>query len=217
MNAVEEKTEFEFDELSDQAKERTRDKFREHHLEHGWWEHVYDDAATTARLFGLHIDSRADGWDIRFNGFYTQGSGACWSGEIHTAELDGAVERVKAFAPNDTELILMAQLAEKLYAEIAAVHAFNRLCDDDTNRDWPDVELGMRLQVKGNERNWRTSIDGSDVSNDIEKIADELVDDFGSWIHSQLEAEHDYQMDDEQIDEAIEAAGLSFDEHGNAL
>lgn len=228
MNAIDEAIgpeTFEFDDLSDKAKERARDKFREHHLNYNWWEHVYDEAKTVAELFGMEIAYREERHgarivgspDIRFNGFHTQGSGACWNGIVHTDKLAGAIERVQQYAPNDNELMLMAQLAEKLYAEIAAVHAFNRLCDDETNRDWPEVEIGMNLPVNGNERNWSTSITGDDVSNDIEKIADELVDDFGGWIHSQLEDEYEYQMADEQIDAAIDANAMLFDEDGNEL
>jgi hypothetical protein len=231
MNAVDEEveqTEFDFDELSDKAKEHARDKFREHHLDYNWWEYVYDEAATTAKLFGMEIGMRAEAHgnrhvtrmvgvvDIRFNGFYTQGSGACWSGTIYTDQLAGAVERVEQFAPNDDTLMQLARMAEELHALIASQHAINRLSSNG-DLDFPDVEMGMRLTVNGNERNWGTSIDGSDVPNNIERVADKLVDSFGDWIHGQLEDEYGYQMDDEQIDAAIEFAGLAFDEDGNAL
>ena len=219
----------ELDELSDSARQRARDKFREHHLDYDWWDHVYSEAKTVAELFGMKVGEHAEAHGnrhgtrmvyvphIHFSGFYTQGDGACWNGQIHTGELAGAIERVKGYAPNDNELTTLAELAEKLHAEIASQAAINRLCADDVNRDWPDVEIGMQLTVNGNERNWSTSIDGSDVSNDIEKIADKLVSEFADWIYKQLENEYSYQMDDEQIDAAIEFAGLTFDEDGNEL
>jgi len=223
-----EQTEFEFNELSDKAKERAREKFREHHLDYDWWEHVYGEAATTAELFGMEIGKRDEAHgnrhgsrmvgvlDIRFNGFHTQGSGACWNGTIYTDRLAGAVERVEQFAPNDDTLMQLARMAEELHTLIASQHAINRLSGDD-DLDFPDVEMGMRLTVNGNERNWCTIIDGSEVPFDIEQVADKLVGDFGDWIFSQLEGEYSYRMDDEQIDAAIEFAGLSFDEDGNAL
>jgi len=227
VSEAEEKTEFEFDELSDKAKERARDKFREHHLDYNWWEYVYDEASTTAELFGMEIGKREEGRgartvyspDIYFSGFYTQGSGACWNGSIYAEKLAGAVERVKQAMGEDDILVDLARQAEDLFAAIAAVHAFNRLCSDEADRDWSEVEIGMRLAVRGNARNWWTSVDDSEgrLSPEIEKAADKLVDAFGDWIYSQLEAEYEYQMDDEQIDAAIEAAGLSFDADGNVL
>lgn len=50
---IEEKTLYQFDELSDKAKETARDWFREGALYYGWWDSIYEDAAT----IGLKITS----------------------------------------------------------------------------------------------------------------------------------------------------------------
>lgn len=42
-----------FDELSDKAKEKARDWYREHALDYDWWDHVYDDAERV----GLKIEA----------------------------------------------------------------------------------------------------------------------------------------------------------------
>jgi hypothetical protein len=43
---------FHFDELSDKAKEKARDWYREGALDHDWWDSVYEDAAEIAKLTG---------------------------------------------------------------------------------------------------------------------------------------------------------------------
>ena len=55
---------FTFDELSDDAKEKARDWYREHALEYDWYESVYEDAAQVGlkiTSFGLERDRHAKG------------------------------------------------------------------------------------------------------------------------------------------------------------
>lgn len=46
---------YQFDELSDKAKEVARDWFKKGYPEHGWWESVCDDAREIATRFGVEI------------------------------------------------------------------------------------------------------------------------------------------------------------------
>lgn len=213
-----------FAKLSKTAKERAREKWREHELDYDWWEDTYADAMTMGALFGCQVDdntARTVGGqhisdpDIQFQGFSSQGDGACWSGCLYTDKLAGAVERVKAEAPQDEELHRLAGLAEALHGMIAAVQVANRLTTDPEARAWPEVEVGMTLTVTGHESSYRTRVDGDDVSADIEKAANELVGDFAIWIYRQLEAEYEYRLDDAQIDESIRSRDPDFDKDGN--
>lgn len=213
-----------FDELDDRAKERVRDRHRAHALDYDWWEYTYEDAVQIGTLIGCEVGTRTvrahtgksyDETDINFSGFCSQGDGACWSGYLDTGKLAGAVERVKAEAPQDTELHLIADMAERLHALIATLQVANRLTDGDTNRDWPEVEVGMRIIVDGRERSYSTKVNANDLPDDIETTANELVGDFAAWIYDQLEAESDYRLSDEVIDEAIKSNDPDFDEDGN--
>ena len=225
MSEVEEKTEFSFDELDEKAKERARDYWRSLD-DGGWWDHTYDEACVVARILGMEIDIRsgttANGnkWEhpaIYFSGFHTQGSGACWDGVIQTGLLSGARERMLQYAPNDTELMDLVKRAEALFEQIASVHAVNRLVDEGAEKDFPEVEIGMHLSVYGNDSSWITAIRDDRVNSDIENRADKLVSEFTDWIYGQLEAEDEWRNADEQVDEAIRANDMLFDEDGNAL
>lgn len=226
---VEEKP-FTFDQLSDKAKEKARDKWRYSpgYLDHGWWEHVYTDAVRVGALMGFEIqDDVSHGTDgkvytkpdIWFHGFCSQGDGACWSGYLVVAQLQDGLARIKGECPADETLHDIARAGEELFAQFATLAAFNRLCSDDTNRDWPEVTTSMRIQVEGNDRHYSTRTDNSDgnLPMEIEKAADALVESFAAWIFDQLEQENDYLMSDEVVDDALDSACLSFDEHGNEL
>lgn len=91
----------------------------------------------------------------------------------------------------------------------------NRLSGDEANRDWPDIEVGMRIVVDRNEQFYSAKVDTSLLPDEIEKAADTFVDDFAGWIYTALEAEHDYRLDNAQIDAAIESDDPDFDEDGN--
>jgi hypothetical protein len=48
-----------------------------------------------------------------------------------------------------------------------------------------------------------------------EQMIDQCMRDFADWIYKQLEAEHNYQMSDEQIDESIKCNEVEFSEDGS--
>jgi hypothetical protein len=213
-----------FDDLPDAAKARAREQWREHELDTGWWDDTYRGAMEVGALMGCEIGdsvsrtvggkSRSDP-DIWFRGFSSQGDGACWSGYLDTGRLAGAVARVKDYAPQDEDLHALAVQAEALHGVITAVQVANRLSQDDP--DWPDVEIGMRIIVDSNERYYCTKVDTSLLPGEIEEAANQFVDGFASWIYHQLEAEYDWRLDDQQIDEAIRASGREFYGDGNEL
>lgn len=209
-----------FAELSDKAKERARETQRMSALSYDWWEYAYEDAKRIGALIGCEIDTRNEGRytspDIWFQGFYSQGDGAGWNGYLETSQLEGALARVKAEAPQDEELHRLAELAEQLHGGMTAVQVANRLCDDEDNREWPDVEIGMRIEVEGTERYYKTKIVTSLLPDDLEELCNDLVDGFAGWIFAQLRAEYDYRLSDVAIDEAIAANDPDFDEDGNS-
>lgn len=213
-----------FDELDDKAKERARERWREDTVQYGWWEDTYSDVVRTGALMGLTVGentTRTIGgkmipeYDISFSGFWNQGDGACWSGYIDTNLLAGATERVKAERPNDEGLHALTAQSEELHGAIVAEQVKNRLVDDDMNRDWPDCHIGMTINVNGKDHWYRTRASSDDIPENVEEIANRLVDAFASWIYRQLEAEHDYRTSDETVEENIRANDYEFDEEGN--
>lgn len=214
-----------FAELSDRAKERARDKWRESVFTNSSdWEHVYDDAANVALAVGLEIGTRnvklmsgesASELDINFRGFCSQGDGACWAGLVDVAKLKDATTAVKLYAGEDDDLYEFAQWGENIYAEIMAYAVARRLSDDPEDDPYPGCEATMKIRVDSNDHHgFITRIVDDDVPEEIAKSLNRYVEWFASWIYGQLESEHDRQTDSDVIDENILANDYEFDEEG---
>jgi hypothetical protein len=165
-----------FAELSDSAKERARNNYREHNLDYDWWECVYDDAKTIGALFGLDIDH------IRFSGFWSQGDGACFEGSYEYRK--GALKAVLEYAPKDTELhgivSRLQQIQRKAFYGLQAVTEQTR-------------GNNMRVYVEHDTSRDVTSDEDDDITSEL--------NDFAHWIHSRLASEHDYLQSDEALND----------------
>jgi len=204
-----ETTVYKFNELSDKAKDRAREWFREGNLDYDWWDFVYEDVATIADLIGIDLRTRPVklcGGGIRyepcifFSGFSSQGDGACWEGTYSYKK--GSVKAVKDHAPRDNELLRIAEglyeiQRRRFYKVTARVrhrgHYYHSGC--------MDIEVGV---------DGRYDEEASDG-------VTELLRDFANWIYSQLETEYDYRMSDEAVDQDIEANEYEFDEDGHRV
>lgn len=192
---------FTFDELSDEAKEKARDWWREGGLDYEWWDCAYGDFDTVAKLLGIDIDRKGKHTPaIFFSGFWSQGDGACFEGEYRYQK--GSVKAIEEYAPKDTTLLQIAkdlQLAQsrQFYKLRATVKSGWRGCasynasievyhDDDRYRDIADAEEGVK----------------------------EALRDFMNWMYRRLEAEYDWLNSDENVDEAIRCNEYEFTEDG---
>lgn len=207
MPRVMETTVFKFSELSERAKEKARDWFREGNLDYDWWEDIYEKAAHIAELLGIDLRTRPfklmngkTRWDpcIFFRGFSSQGDGACWEGTYSYKK--GSVAAIKQYAPEDKELY---EIADELY-RIQRRYFYK-----------------VSASVKHSGHYYHSYCMDIDVSVDSEQefnYADEvtqLLRDFADWIYKQLNDEYDYRMSDEAVDEDIEANDYEFEEDGS--
>jgi len=183
-----------FDELSDDAKEKAREWFRQDvFTDSNDWEFVYEDAKEIASMFGLDIQK------IYFTGFASQGDGACFEGEYSFRP--GGLKAVKDHAPQDTELHNIIEALQDIqrrnFYQLAATtthsgHYYHSgyMTVDIERKDGKDWSDGARDEIKDQLRN------------------------FADWIYYQLEAEYDYQMSDEAVDENIRINEYEFTEKG---
>lgn len=232
------KTVFDFDELSDEAKERARQDWRETNLDYEWWDMVYEDAAQIADILG--IDLRAGktddkGMKIFFSGFSSQGDGACFEG--HYAYAKGCAKKIRAYAPKDIELHRIADALVEAqrsanYGLSATMkhrgHYYHARCMD-VDVDVPiskrrEEEACAKIQKITDELkpDWVAVVKRTaqfkreywkDV-NDAEQSVIQCMRDFADWIYKTLERKHDWLQDDEQIDESIKANECEFTEEG---
>ena len=184
------KTLYEFNDLSEDAKEKAREWYREGALDYEWYDTVYEDAKTIGKLMGIDIDN------IYFSGFWSQGDGACFEGSYEYVK--GSVKAVKEHAPLDTEL---HQIAESLR--------------DIQRREF--YRVNATVKHSGHyEHKYCTRINVYDYAiPDTEEAIAELLRDFMDWIYHQLETEYEYLVSDEVVEDTILANEYTFNERGN--
>lgn len=218
-------TAYEFDDLSDSAKETARDWWRS--LPGDFWsESTLEEAEEQAAHLGIEIKENTHPWTnaktgksgvtrepcIYWSGFSSQGDGACFEGSW-------SADRVKADKvaegwgddPATTEIKRIAAEFDRIakaYPEASFTvkhsgHYYHKYCTDFT------VSLGEACDGDGCE----PTISQEEWSS-VEKDLIEVARDFMGWIYRQLEKEYDYYMSDESVDENIRANEYLFTEEG---
>lgn len=207
MAQTKEYTVFSFDELSDTAKDRARNWFRECRFEDGpdTFEHVIEDAARMAGILGIDVNNRPVklmNGSIRYDPAiywslcYSQSDGA-WLDRASYSYAKGASKAIRDEAPQDTTL---HALANRL-ATLQRRHFYT------LSAQWHDSDRG-RSEI---------SVDcdkGGSLLDDSEKELRDILREFQSWVYDQLRKEDEYQNADEQIDENIRANEYTFAETG---
>lgn len=200
-------TVYKFDELSEQAKEKARDKWREGELDYEWWDSVYEDARAIGEILGIQMDN------INFSGFCSQSHGARFNGSYRFKK--GWRKALDSYMPVSTKVD-----GKWVYNERNA--EMHRLA---MNLQKAQASCFYRLEAvitySGRyEHSGCTTIDVSDSEyyyRDIGDAEDDIADNLRGimdWIYSQLEREHDWRLADEQIDESIKSGEVEFLESG---
>ena len=192
MKTIETKV-YEFDELSDAAKEKAREWYREGALDYEWWDGVFESAKTAGACLGITVDN------IYFSGFWSQGDGACFVGSYAyrkgwRAALQAEFSYEGTIEPTLETIGQALQDAQRpaFYKVTASVvkgdHRYNH-------------ENTVRIECEP----YAVEID-DDVS--------AALRDFMRWIYRALEGEYTRLNSDEQVDEAIEANEYTFTADG---
>lgn len=210
-------TVFTYAELSDTAKAKARDGYREGNLDYDWWDSVYEDAVTMAALMGIEIDTRRDGKGpaISFSGFSSQGDGACFDGTYRYRK--GALKALQSAAPAGHKDEATGQWVE---------HPANKELHEIA-RTLQQVQRPFlyKLEATAKQRGHYyhsgcTHIEVTHADDPYRDIGDaedgiaQALRDFMDWIYARLEAEYDYLNSDEAIEAGIEANECEFLEDG---
>jgi hypothetical protein len=201
------KTVFNFDELSDAAKEKARDDYRSNGRYEGWHEGVYEDARECALPIGIRID------EIWFSGFSSQGDGACFEGTWSARDVKPG--ELKEHAPQDAELHRIAAEFERIAScrpesSFTVKHSGHYYHKYDTEFS---VDLG--------ETHFDTLVEPCNpeflqgILDQHEKDLIEAARDFMDWIYDSLRKQDEYLDSDEAVDESIVANEYEFDEDGD--
>jgi hypothetical protein len=194
-----------FDELSDEAKERARDWFREGVGEDAFWaESVIEDFGRICDLIGIALDthpvtlmSGKTRYDpsVWYSLGYTQSDFAGFDGSY--AYKTGAAKKLREYAPQDQKLHAIGDALQALQARYAyAITAMIKHSDYWGLTVEPETRTG-RVMEPGDVR--------------------ELADAFKAlcrWLYAALQGEYEYQTSNEQLDDGIRANEYTFTEDG---
>lgn len=205
--AVSSKTALSFEDLSNEAKETARRKLREceHYPYDDWWDSVYEDAKRMGALIGIEID------EINFSGFCSQGDGASFIGR-YKHKSDGLEKITEECGGKDATLIRIASELTLMQTTFALQHGFTfEVSIHRTDYRYSHSNTMQTGWEDGDEP--YASIPDECAEMDLKVQAS--LRSFADWIYKQLEAENDYLLSDECVDQHL--ADLSFDEDGETI
>ncbi len=206
------KTVYHFGELTDSAKERARDWWRNLEAQDFDSSYVIEDAQRMGAVLGITLNThpvKLMGGGTRqeptvyWSGFSSQGDGAQFEGRYAYAK--GAHIAIRKEAPDDKSLHAIAD--GLLAAQRACFFKAEARCDckgaQYSHAGWMNVEV------------WHGDDEYRALPESATDSIIELMRDFANWIYRQLEAEYNWRMADEQVDDAITANEYEFDSNGH--
>jgi hypothetical protein len=192
------KTVYQYSELSESAKLRALEWYRNGALDYDWWEYSYEDFQTICEILGLY--------DVKpqFSGFCCQGDGASFSGRFAYGKQ--SAKRIREHAPQDKELHRIADSLASLQKRY-----FYKLVGTIEQRGRYSHDCTMYVDsVENSDTGYSV-----DASNQLASEFQDTFQDLAKWLYRQLESEHDYLLSDEVCAEAIESNSYEFDESGS--
>lgn len=186
---------YQFNELSESAKEKARDWYR-FCLDSHDYDGVIEDSIEIAALMGIEIEN------IYWRGFSSQGDGACFEG--YYAYKKGSVKAVKDFAPLDKKL---HEIVESLQA--VQKRNFYKLEAKVKQRGFYNHPGCTDIDVT-KETTYGTGWPSND---DMDEVVS-LLRSFMNWIYRQLDKQNDYLNSNEYLDDVIEANEYEFTKDG---
>lgn len=211
-----------YNELSDTAKEKARQWYREGNLDYDWWDFLYDDFNARAQELGIELHRKPvqlmNGKtryepEIYFSGFYHQGSGSSFSGIWQAWEMNP--DKLKSECPTDNELHRIADILAACAKEDGEATATIRANGDN----WVNIEVcdGNTLTEQFDELD-SDSPEYKQLEQafkEREEAITEALRDFNRWMYRCLEKEYEWLNSDEQVEESIIANEYEFTEDGH--
>lgn len=215
---------YQYQELSDEAKEKARDWYREGSQHDEWWD--FQNVRDAAKYLGIEIDdetqkrvggyvfdkgTKVTTWDsnkettytkpcIYFSGFWSQGDGASFLGTWRADKMRPPKE-LKADFASDKELWRIHQALWEFATKYPESY-----CTSSRSNSHYSHERSTNLEAVLDEE--------IDYNKETHKPLEECLVDFMQWIYRALEREYEYINSDEQVTETIMINEYEFTEEG---
>lgn len=200
------KTEFRFEELSDSAKDKVRERHNAWFHGDQWYDAVYEDFVRVAAVFGFQTS--ADG--VYFSGFWSQGDGASFRA-LYRSPLGSVHEALTKEGYGDAELLRLANEIDVFMAPLRLMHH---------NAYWDArIYTSGHYHHSGTMRIDAVSVNGeqpfTDELDNAEKTILGIAKSLADWLYGNLRDEYEYLESDEALAETFQ--DHKFDESGTML
>ena len=198
----EEKT-YSFEELSPQAQAKAIEDHRDINVDTDWYSTIIDECTEDLE------DEGFKDIEIMFNGFYSQGDGASFTGWIPSDNMWRFVNEILGFKYPPTVLECLTIQVERNHSRYYHENSVDIEVDYDSTEDViEDFPFGMEVPFT-----YRLK----DIVEDVDKKATEWVKSRCREIYNKLEEEYDALQEDESVKDTLLANDYEFDEEGNII
>jgi len=217
----EEQSTFSYAELPEDAKDVARRHYIEHWIYDDWYDHIYEDAKEEGASKGFDID------DIAFSGFWSQGDGAMWIGDVELPEF------ITHYLPESIGrecwlwLIQDGWLEDRINVYRTSHHYSHSNCMGVTSittvgNDEEDVLRADGI-LKGAPIDTLYNLIVADTAcpikgvEDLEEFVLEKAKEYADMIYDRLKDGYEYECNDAQISESYDANNVLFNEEGVSI
>ena len=183
-----------FDQLSDEAKAKVIEDYREHSIDWDWQQDTLD------YFVGEKYPHIKD-MNVSFSGFWSQGDGASFTGWL-------PYEWVKENILSEAQKILIRDIDCDFVRSRASRYVHQHSVSSD-------LEITYALHIEENEILCEEI--GTGLYNEIEGAIEEYRLEVCNDIYSQLQKEYEYRQSEENVSEWAECNEMLFEENGEIV
>ncbi len=209
---------YEYEELSEAAKEKARDWYRTITQSDDWYfQHVIEQFVELLAIFGVTVKTRTETYRngvkrekpcVWFRGFWSQGDGASFEGSYEFKP--NVAREVRKLYPTDEKLFTLASRLQNLQAKQGKKKLSSIITTSDPHYCH---EYTMRFETLfGGTDDWFTGPQKREHMKEFE----EIMRDLARWLYRTLESEYEHQNSDEVVAENLISNEYEFTEEGGA-
>ena len=216
------KKRYTYAELDETAKQKARDNYIQNWIHDDWYDYIFEDAKGEAPQHGFYIE------DIRFSGFWSQGDGASWTGDV---ALPVFIER---YMPESIGRDCWLWLFQSgwVHDRLNIYQKGNHYCHENTmsvgniedyTHDMTDDVLEIDCILKGTPIGTLWHLILADTAcpikrpDDLEELVLTEARNYAKQIYKNLESAYEYECSDDNIGENYYANDQFFNHEGEQL
>ena len=179
-----------FDELSEDAKKRAINDHYNINTDYDWYDTILFDFIDDCKKIGISVNYK----DISFSGFYSQGDGASFVGEVHNVPM--FLQNLGAYIPKN-----IADCIDIRFVRISHSNCHEYTCKTELEAGFDEYGADIETEY-------------SEILEIIEKRAEQVRLDLCKKLYRDLEQAYEDLTSDEGIASTLIASEYEFYENG---